>query len=143
MNTVRNAGRGLTRRVRVAKRVAVGLGAALTIAVAFPAAANAANGWTYQPVPLLGGSSQGGLEGVSCISAADCVAVGYTQSGSLDLPMAEYWNGSAWTQRVPAQPVAHRYLQAVSCSAYNACMATGEWAGNSGVADGPPVSENN
>ncbi len=72
------------------------------------------SGWTTLPVP---DGLSGQWTGVSCVSARYCVAVG---SGAF-----EVWDGSSWT----AQPQANAgdTLDAVSCSAVDACTAVG-WA---------------
>jgi hypothetical protein len=64
------------------------------------------------------------LEGVSCLSARDCTAVGTQQSPLLTL--VETWNGTKWTV-VPSPNVASRYnyLDSVSCVSARACMAVG------------------
>ena len=57
--------------------------------------------WSVTPVPLPSGSSGGELNGASCVSAANCVAVGYYGPG-VGMPLAERWDGSAWSpQRLP------------------------------------------
>jgi hypothetical protein len=37
------------------------------------------------------------LESVSCVSASECVAVGYTDTGSTYETLAMVWNGSVWS----------------------------------------------
>ena len=69
------------------------------------------------------------LNGVSCVSATFCEAVGFTQvSGSSpNLPLAMVWNGSSWsTQSVPlpAGQVGGR-LNGVTCLSATWCLAVG------------------
>jgi hypothetical protein len=57
-------------------RYLIGLTTALVLAVAWPAAATAAAGWTIDPMPLPAGASHGMSTGVSCQAAGNCIAVG-------------------------------------------------------------------
>jgi hypothetical protein len=85
--------------------------------------------WSVTPVPLPAGGISGKLDGISCTSAADCTAVGsYVSDGgpAAGLPLAEHWDGSAWSARpVPVPSGASGILTAVSCSATAACTAAG------------------
>jgi len=69
-------------------------------AVAEPAALswNGAT-WTRQATPK---GAVGTLRGVTCVTAADCVAVGDAQAGPGTRSLAELWNGTAWTIISPA-----------------------------------------
>jgi hypothetical protein len=60
------------------------------------------------------------LRGVSCVSAAHCVAVGDQLSGSL----VETWNGSTWRVDGHAE-AAGGLLTSVSCTSKRRCMAVG------------------
>jgi hypothetical protein len=87
--------------------------------------------WTIQPTPPLG---KGGalLDAVSCTAADSCMAVGgFAQPGPLVLyqPLAERWNGSAWTLVPVPNPHADNgsSLTSVSCTAATACMAGGDF----------------
>ncbi len=70
------------------------------------------------------------LSAVSCTSSSFCVAVGQVgtnQSASSFSPVAELWNGVAWTVQTnfsPAPPQGSA-LYGVSCTAPNACTAVG------------------
>jgi hypothetical protein len=65
------------------------------------------------------------LNGVSCVSAADCVAVGGLTNGSHQA-LAERWNGTRWsTERTPT-PASGSLLWAVSCPAAADCVAVGQ-----------------
>jgi hypothetical protein len=93
--------------------------------------------WTPAQLPAAGGASTS-LDGVSCKSAASCVAVGASQAGDqAGAPLAEIWNGKRWTQtRPPASGsgFAVSGLDAVSCSSPARCVATGVTVG------GPPAA---
>jgi hypothetical protein len=83
--------------------------------------------WTVQPGASLGGGSDGHLTGVSCTSSTACTAVGwYTDSSSAVVPLAERWNGTAWTvQPTPAQTGIATF-SGVSCASATACTAVGQ-----------------
>jgi len=91
--------------------------------------------WTMQSTPSP--SSNGGtlftveLNGISCLSADNCEAVGlyaYDQGGQYAL--AEVWNGSTWTvQSVPNPSDAYYIgLDSVSCTTADYCEAVGNYA---------------
>jgi hypothetical protein len=64
----------------------------------------------------------------SCASATLCMAVGYYyDSQGNELNLAESWDGTGWTLQSSSNPAAARssYLNAVSCTAANACTAQG------------------
>ena len=73
------------------------------------------------------------LSSVSCTAASDCMAVGAVQemrSGSFQFfPLAEHWNGSAWTVLPtpgPRHPGGGDLLSSVSCTSGTSCMAVGQ-----------------
>ena len=65
--------------------------------------------WLAEPIPSRGHDSR--LDGLSCASAASCVAVGAP---------AEAWAGTRWAVMPPAGPVS-----SVSCPAPGSCQAVG------------------
>ncbi len=90
--------------------------------------------WTVQNAPNPNGASPDKdsvslLNGVSCTSAASCTAVGFSNPtvGDAERPLAERWNGSAWTIQTAPNPTAtnQNTLNAVSCVSSTACTATG------------------
>jgi hypothetical protein len=92
-------------------------------------AASAATGttWTIVPVPDVNGVAAAPLS-ISCPSPSDCVTVGDEKPtiGNA-FPVAESWNGSAWTVMTVAEP-AHTdggALESVSCVSADYCMAVG------------------
>jgi hypothetical protein len=91
--------------------------------------------WTLAQLPAPGGANAS-LSGVSCTSAASCVAVGSYASGGPAAPLAEIWDGRRWTQtRPPASGggLAINGLDAVSCASPARCVAVS-------VPLGPPVA---
>jgi hypothetical protein len=68
------------------------------------------------------------LDGVSCATAANCMAVGHTTDGlGRARPLAERWDGAGWTaEPIPAPPGAlSSGLYGVSCPAATSCIAVG------------------
>ena len=68
------------------------------------------------------------LTGVSCPTTSWCVAVGYyfVKSAGDAIPLAEQWNGKAWTvESVPQLKHTSSFLQGVSCSSTTFCVAVG------------------
>ena len=85
--------------------------------------------WSAKEVPLPSGGSRGKFAGVSCASAADCIAVGsyQTPTDSLGLPLAERWNGTRWSAQAITLPAGDfGGLAAVSCTSSVQCTAVGE-----------------
>jgi hypothetical protein len=79
--------------------------------------------WSLVPSPNLGtGISQ--LSGVSCVSAADCMAVGYGSGGLQTL--IESWNGTSWSVvPSPSPGTGSNQLASVSCVSAADCTAVG------------------
>jgi hypothetical protein len=76
-------------------------------------------GWTIQP----SSKTPGFLEDVSCVSAADCMAVGYSGQWAI----VQHWNGSEWVEQPAAKPAGATAtaLTGVSCASSSACSAVG------------------
>jgi hypothetical protein len=85
--------------------------------------------WTLEPIEAPSGSTSTSLQSVSCVSPTDCTAVGeWVGPGIVVHPLAEHWNGSAWTESPMSDPMngsTDNPLTAVSCAASNACAAIG------------------
>jgi hypothetical protein len=89
-----------------------------------PAGAQALT-WSVVPSPNPGFNGSV-LNGVSCVSAAACTAVGsYHGSGGT---VIESWNGTSWSV-VPSPSPAGGYLSGVSCVSKAACTAVGYYVG--------------
>ena len=67
------------------------------------------------------------LNGVSCTSATNCVAVGdyMDQADTSDTTLAEQWNGTSWTVLTTPSPAAFSALVSVSCPSATHCVAVG------------------
>jgi hypothetical protein len=84
--------------------------------------------WTAVAVRLPAGAASGGLNGLSCVRATSCVAVGYWGSGFTGHELAESWNGRTWTPSEPPAPAGEQTaLQGVSCPSAGNCFAVGEY----------------
>ena len=85
--------------------------------------------WRIQPAPVPHGAQSSELLGVTCTAATSCIAVGdYVNSSGADVTLAERWNGGNWAiQPTPNPSVAQSFtfLSGVSCTAGNACEASG------------------
>jgi hypothetical protein len=97
--------------------------------------------WRTVAVKLPKGATSGILDGVSCVSAARCVAVGsyYDKGSGKGSALAETWNGRTWTPAqlpAPARPDAS--LSGVSCKSAASCVAVGSYANGGSAA---PLAE--
>jgi hypothetical protein len=80
--------------------------------------------WSLVPTPSPG-RIDNRLVAVSCVSAAACMAVGFTQGGPGGT-LAESWNGTRWSVvHTPSLAGTGSDLTGVSCVAANACTAVG------------------
>jgi hypothetical protein len=92
------------------------------------------NRWKVQFMPNPAGVEATYLDGVSCTSDTDCVAVGYAEETSLEYEgVAEHWNGSLWkvmsTVKVGSGGAV---LNGVSCFS-TICMAVGYEFGSTSI----------
>jgi hypothetical protein len=89
--------------------------------------------WTVQEPPAVGEATFNKLNEISCTSPTECTAVGYSFKTPEYEPLAERWNGTAWSiQTTPAPATADgmTQLESVSCASPEACVAVG-WFGSS------------
>jgi hypothetical protein len=100
--------------------------------------------WAVQPTPNPGSTKvlADVFIAVSCGSAASCVAVGTeVENGSTAYPVAEAWNGQAWTvQQTAAPELRNEGLQGVACVSATTCTAVGSYSLKN-VADLLPLAE--
>ena len=84
--------------------------------------------WTVRTVP--DGTGDDNLDGVQCRSAHGAWRSAARASGQRLVPVADRWNGRAWTQAKPPVPrrATNSDLAAVACSGTTACTAIGESA---------------
>ena len=76
--------------------------------------------WLPEPVAVPPGGGAFSLHAVDCLSPTDCQAVGQVQG----TPLNEQWNGTSWSI-LPSQASGLAWLNGVSCSDSNDCMAIG------------------
>ena len=90
--------------------------------------------WSIPSIPEPSGAVDAHLTSISCPSATDCTAAGYySTTGSNQLPLAELWNGSAWSIQslpVPSGSLT-AVLESVSCPSSGACVAVGYYSASS------------
>ena len=80
--------------------------------------------WTIVPSPNPP-ASLATLSSVSCYDATSCFAVGDAFARGTDRPLAEHWDGSAWSvTQTPALPLVGG-LDLVSCPTAQWCMTVG------------------
>jgi hypothetical protein len=118
-------------RGRLALTVVLGLVGAL-VSVAAPGVAQAADpAWSVVPSPNQVNYTSGNLNGVSCVSASSCFAVGeyYPPTSSASVTprtLAESWNGSKWSiVPSPSNGSVGSSLAGISCVSASACTAVG------------------
>jgi hypothetical protein len=91
--------------------------------------------WSREPVPFPHGAFSTVLPAVSCTGASDCIAVGssFFHNSFEHLPLAERWDGSAWSILPVPAPAGGGELFGVSCTAATACTAVGQLDSHPGV----------
>lgn len=91
-------------------------------------------GWSVDMTPAITNVAGAQLNGVSCVGARFCLAVGGTTVGSSSSPqdriLAERWSGGSWS--VVSTGTIGGALYGVSCISSSFCMAVGEWQASSG-----------
>jgi hypothetical protein len=87
--------------------------------------------WRIQSAPVPPGAQFPELNAVTCTAATSCIAVGdYVSSSGLDVTLAERWNGTSWAIQPTPNPSGAQFLSALtglSCTARDACEASGAW----------------
>ena len=86
--------------------------------------------WAIQATPAPPGSAGSSLDAVSCVSSANCSAVGNYQNSPLHyVVLAEHWDGRTWTIEAAPNPAGNDndVLIAVSCAAAADCVAVGQY----------------
>jgi hypothetical protein len=88
------------------------------------------NGTEVAVIPSPDPGRTNSLDGVSCVSPTDCVAVGSQYDGEVNVqgqPLIVSWNGSVWSVVPSPNPNADEYsvLSSVSCVSADSCVAVG------------------
>ncbi len=82
--------------------------------------------WSITATPDRSATANGSLAGVSCVSAAYCLAVGGDAASGVDETVVQRWNGSSWSLVADAPSSAlHPELNSVSCLSTSFCVAVG------------------
>jgi hypothetical protein len=86
--------------------------------------------WSVVPSPNLTGAAATYLFGVSCTSPKSCDAVGFspaTGTAAGGGPVAEHWDGSAWTLVATPSPLGSspNQLRGIACPKATSCVAVG------------------
>jgi hypothetical protein len=92
--------------------------------------------WVIQSSPNPTGAELSVLSDVSCFSATACAAAGYYYGAStVDLTLAERWNGTSWAVQVTPNPTGAQssILSGVSCSSSSACTTVGNEVNSSAM----------
>lgn len=81
------------------------------------------------------------FQGVSCASAASCVAVGNSTTPTGTVTLAEVWNGTSWSLMTTPDSSAEKnnWLTSISCESSRFCMAAG-YDNNTVDTRGAPIS---
>jgi hypothetical protein len=85
--------------------------------------------WSVETTPAAPGSPAD-LNGVSCVSATDCTAVGYYNAGESYATLVEAWNGTKWSIVASPSPGGNGFddfseLTGVWCFSSTSCVAVG------------------
>jgi hypothetical protein len=91
--------------------------------------------WTQSRPPVPAGTVVSGLNGVSCTSTTNCVAVGMVVTNTSSAVLIESWNGKTWTRmKAAALPSATLgELFTVSCPSAKSCVAVGDQSSPKGL----------
>lgn len=91
--------------------------------------------WTLQSAPVEQGDVQANLQGVSCATSSDCVALGIASDpiAAAGVAIADVWNGRDWRSTTPPDPPAgENVLAGVSCAGRSECGAVGTYVDSYG-----------
>jgi hypothetical protein len=87
------------------------------------------NGSTWTPTSLTNptGATNGYFNAVSCVTATSCMAAGGETIAGKQQPLADVWNGSAWTMTaaIPTISTDDYAFNGVSCAGLSTCVAVG------------------
>jgi hypothetical protein len=90
--------------------------------------------WKIQTTPNPTGASASSLSATSCVTTAECVAVGsYTNSSGVEVTLAERWNGTEWSVQATPNPTGAKasVLKSISCASASECVAVGYYTNSS------------
>ena len=83
--------------------------------------------WSLRSAPAPAGTTSSALDSVSCTSATACTAVGGGNVTSTSIqPLAEVWNGTAWSiQATAGLGAGSAYFTGIACPSAGVCRAVG------------------
>ena len=81
--------------------------------------------WSIVPSPSTSATQGNTLEGISCVSASDCSAVGSANNGTTEQTLAEQWNGTNWSIVPSPTTTQASSLSGVTCVSASDCWAVG------------------
>jgi subtilisin family serine protease len=93
--------------------------------------------WEILSTPNPEGASDGNLYDVSCEpSTSVCTSVGTSTISGADSPIAQRWNGTAWSEQAAAKKsgATHSRLFGVDCPSETRCIAVGNYQSSEGPA---------
>jgi hypothetical protein len=91
-------------------------------------------GWARVKLPVLRGSMENDLNGISCTSAKQCTAVGSYATTTKQYGLIEQLKGAAWTASTAPRST-DGVLDAVSCPTAGLCEAVGSLPGGRNLAE--------
>jgi hypothetical protein len=86
--------------------------------------------WEIVSTPNPAGATDSNVYDVSCDpSTSVCTSVGKSTVSGADIPIAQRWNGSLWSEQAPAKKSAatHTRLFGVDCPSETRCLAVGNY----------------
>ena len=91
--------------------------------------------WTIVSSPNILAARDNVLYGLTCVSASDCWAVGYSLNGSVYQTLIERWDGTAWAVvgSPNISPTRPNGLYGVTCVSTSDCWAIGYYRNDSNV----------
>jgi hypothetical protein len=94
-------------------------------------------GWTLQSTPSPSPIQDNRLDGVACVSASACIAVGRYATAGITYALApEAWDGTSWTAQTATTPPGASSIAlspTVSCTAATRCTAVGTFFNSVGA----------
>jgi hypothetical protein len=84
--------------------------------------------WAIVASPSAPGATVNVLRSVTCVSAANCWAVGYSSNQSAEQTLIEQWNGTSWATVTSSDTsiADNNLLRSVACVSASDCWAVGD-----------------
>ncbi|MFI5913323.1 hypothetical protein [Dactylosporangium sp. NPDC051541] len=85
--------------------------------------------WSGVALPVPADSLRASIQGVTALSPTNAWAVGWYSNNSLNLPLIEHWDGTAWSvvPNVPRQVSESNFLHAITAVSADDIWAVGEY----------------